>query len=153
MGGYNYKPSRISPTGSSLQLWNGYSSGSNTVDMQSFDVFDYPFSDSKDVYPFQIGSGNIAESIGLNLFDFTATARSSDLISEIVDPSKFGSRSFSYGLLNSTTNLFYNVTSSNLVVSISPVPEPATWAMMLVGFGMIGASTRYRRRSSKTTYA
>ncbi len=26
------------------------------------------------------------------------------------------------------------------------VPEPATWAMMMVGFGMIAAAARYRRR-------
>jgi hypothetical protein len=35
----------------------------------------------------------------------------------------------------------------------SAVPEPGTWAMMLVGFGMMGASMRYRRRSTKTVYA
>ena len=29
-----------------------------------------------------------------------------------------------------------------------PVPEPATWAMMLIGFGAIGWSIRYRRRVS-----
>jgi hypothetical protein len=28
------------------------------------------------------------------------------------------------------------------------VPEPATWAMMLVGFGMVGATSRYRRRKT-----
>lgn len=33
------------------------------------------------------------------------------------------------------------------------VPEPATWAMMLVGFGMIGGAVRYRRRSTKVVYA
>ena len=33
------------------------------------------------------------------------------------------------------------------------VPEPATWAMMLGGFGMIGATARYRRRSVSITYA
>jgi len=27
------------------------------------------------------------------------------------------------------------------------VPEPATWAMMLIGFGTIGAATRYRRNA------
>jgi hypothetical protein len=37
--------------------------------------------------------------------------------------------------------------------SISPVPEPATWAMMLVGFGMVGATARYRRRHTKLTFA
>ena len=33
------------------------------------------------------------------------------------------------------------------------VPEPATWAMMLVGFGMIGGTARYRRRSVKASLA
>jgi len=37
--------------------------------------------------------------------------------------------------------------------SISPVPEPATWALMLVGFGMVGATARYRRRQTKLTFA
>ena len=27
------------------------------------------------------------------------------------------------------------------------VPEPATWAMMLLGFGVVGGAVRYRRRS------
>ncbi|QQV78924.1 NF038122 family metalloprotease [Sphingomonas aliaeris] len=29
------------------------------------------------------------------------------------------------------------------------VPEPATWGMMILGFGMVGASSRYRRRSGE----
>lgn len=33
------------------------------------------------------------------------------------------------------------------------VPEPATWAMMMVGFGMIGAVARRRRAAVKVTYA
>jgi len=33
------------------------------------------------------------------------------------------------------------------------VPEPATWAMMLIGFGMIGASARYRRRNVRAVIA
>ena len=33
------------------------------------------------------------------------------------------------------------------------VPEPATWAMMLVGFGMVGGAVRYRRRATKVVYA
>jgi hypothetical protein len=32
-------------------------------------------------------------------------------------------------------------------ISISAVPEPATWAMMLFGFGAIGIATRRRRKS------
>lgn len=37
--------------------------------------------------------------------------------------------------------------------SVAAVPEPATWSMMLIGFGMIGTAVRYRRRSTKTVYA
>lgn len=40
-----------------------------------------------------------------------------------------------------------------VVLVTSPVPEPATWAMMLLGFGMIGATARYRHRHSKVIYA
>jgi hypothetical protein len=34
-------------------------------------------------------------------------------------------------------------------INISPVPEPATWAMMIVGFGMAGATLR-RGRVART---
>lgn len=33
------------------------------------------------------------------------------------------------------------------IVATSAVPEPAAWAMMIAGFGLIGGSLRYRRRS------
>ena len=33
------------------------------------------------------------------------------------------------------------------------VPEPATWAMMLIGFGMVGAATRYRRVDRRVHYS
>lgn len=50
-----------------------------------------------------------------------------------------------------------NTSIDNLVaVTADPtpaVPEPATWAMMMVGFGMIVASARYRRRGTKVAYA
>ncbi|WP_233150815.1 PEPxxWA-CTERM sorting domain-containing protein [Sphingomonas mollis] len=32
------------------------------------------------------------------------------------------------------------------------VPEPATWAMMLVGFAMVGGTVRYRRRGVRLAY-
>ena len=35
----------------------------------------------------------------------------------------------------------------------SAAPEPATWGMMLVGFGTMGASMRYRRRPNKAVCA
>jgi hypothetical protein len=46
-------------------------------------------------------------------------------------------RNFIDGYLNGT------------VATLAPVPEPATWAMMLTGFGIIGFAMR-RRKSAKT---
>ena len=37
--------------------------------------------------------------------------------------------------------------------TVTAVPEASTWAMMLVGFGMVAGAARYRRRSTKTVYA
>ncbi|WP_375421664.1 PEPxxWA-CTERM sorting domain-containing protein [uncultured Sphingomonas sp.] len=42
---------------------------------------------------------------------------------------------------------------SGFRVTPGVVPEPATWVMMLVGFGMMGASMRHRRRPTATAYA
>ncbi|GGB17735.1 hypothetical protein GCM10011380_04080 [Sphingomonas metalli] len=33
------------------------------------------------------------------------------------------------------------------------VPEPATWGMMLLGFGMVAGAARYRRAKTNVTYA
>ena len=33
------------------------------------------------------------------------------------------------------------------------VPEPATWAMMIGGFGAIGGTMRYRRRKTTVAFA
>ena len=37
--------------------------------------------------------------------------------------------------------------------TVTAVPEPATWGMMLIGFGMVAGAARYRRRSTKIVYA
>ena len=42
--------------------------------------------------------------------------------------------------------------SKSFVPKVSAVPEPATWAMMIVGFGLVGGVMR-RRRSVRVTYA
>jgi hypothetical protein len=36
---------------------------------------------------------------------------------------------------------------------IAAVPEPATWAMMFVGFGLMGATMRYRRKNTAVSFA
>lgn len=38
--------------------------------------------------------------------------------------------------------------SDNHTIGISAVPEPATWAMLILGFGMVGLTARRRRTAS-----
>lgn len=38
--------------------------------------------------------------------------------------------------------------SAQIPVGTPPVPEPATWAMMIVGFGLVGAGLRMRRKQA-----
>ncbi len=37
--------------------------------------------------------------------------------------------------------------------AVSAVPEPAAWALMIVGFGIVGGALRYRRRSTSVAFA
>jgi hypothetical protein len=39
------------------------------------------------------------------------------------------------------------------IAAVAPVPEPATWAMMLVGFGAIGFAMRRRKVKTTVSYA
>lgn len=39
----------------------------------------------------------------------------------------------------------------NIVATVAAVPEPATWAMMLIGFGAVGAAMRSQRRRVRTS--
>ena len=64
---------------------------------------------------------------------------------------------FSFG----TAYKYYDFTASPIADSdgntdqelsaVAAVPEPATWAMMLVGFGGLGAAVRARRKSATAT--
>ena len=38
-------------------------------------------------------------------------------------------------------------------LSLASVPEPATWAMMIMGFGLIGGAYRTRRTQGKVSFA
>ena len=50
-----------------------------------------------------------------------------------------------YGVNNAGN--FYN-DSTGLALTFATVPEPATWAMMLTGFGLLGGAMRFARRPS-----
>lgn len=47
----------------------------------------------------------------------------------------------------------YAIIARQLAASAAAVPEPATWTTLLLGFGMIGGSLRYRRRRTAVAFA
>ncbi|MEK7511169.1 MAG: PEPxxWA-CTERM sorting domain-containing protein [Patescibacteria group bacterium] len=56
-----------------------------------------------------------------------------------------GSLTFYDGLGNSAFDFVGRVTQASSVVQGGAVPEPATWALMILGFGSAGAMLRRRR--------
>jgi hypothetical protein len=138
---------------STIQIWNNQ--GNGPVDSQSFSFFNFDVSSSK--IPFSIGSGLLTQSVDLNTFDFTATARQNDLITDLKPLSAFNTKTFSMGLLNYDTNLFVHVEGSvaqaELVNSAinSSVPEPSIWMTMILGFGIVGAGLRSGPRARRMT--
>lgn len=60
---------------------------------------------------------------------------------------------FNFTATGNTANLTFSATLNDAYgpaldnVSISAVPEPATWAMMIMGFGVIGMMARSTRRA------
>lgn len=56
------------------------------------------------------------------------------------------STTISFGA-DGSSNGFYGTALDNVWIGLA-VPEPATWAMLIAGFGMVGAAARRRPRSS-----
>lgn len=98
------------------------------------------------------GTGSV---FGLVAGTFTTTvdvARGFQSGGAVAASSTFANHSFaSLGLTQGT----YNFTAPNDTITVqiggavAAVPEPASWAMMIVGFGLIGGAMR--RRKDKTT--
>ncbi len=71
------------------------------------------------------------------------------------DSISFNYEEFTTGASGSTTSFFapgsfasfgtYTSLDGNTTLTISQVPEAATWLMLIIGFGLIGAKMRRRR--------
>jgi hypothetical protein len=157
-----------SPAAASTLLFN-YTSIMNPASSNfSFKTSDRPVVAQSDEYRFmydisgfQFGNQTLdvrltfyveeADNMGTGGLDVTATD------SEAVFGSLFGTQLFQGTTAKPTlitgtfnvTNGFYPETIGTLVVSDigGAVPEPATWAMMIGGMGMVGGAMRRRTRT------
>lgn len=65
---------------------------------------------------------------------------------------RFGASNFGDTLLNSGL-AFAGITVAGEPVDPGAVPEPATWAMLILGFGAVGAAMRRRRHTARVSFA
>lgn len=79
---------------------------------------------------------------------FIIPATFSDYSSD-VGPSSGLYQFLRYGSDLPSEDVYATLNPNHLSISVSAVPEPATWVMMLAGFGMIGSAAR-RRSKVKT---
>jgi len=101
---------------------------------------------------YSLGGGVFTE-IGTVLFQSPGTSNTSYLIDSgglVFD----AIRIMSVGdALGDGTGEAFNQIKQNSITMVSNVPEPATWAMMLLGFGAVGFQVRRRRSSLAVKYA
>ncbi|QTD57801.1 PEP-CTERM sorting domain-containing protein [Parasphingorhabdus cellanae] len=143
IGGYTTEFTPRFNFNSSLQLWDDRVVV-DTTDAQSFRFFNFDFVPI-DTNSFEVGTGQISESLGFSAFDFTAMARDNDLISQLAPLSAFGAQTLSYGLLNADTELFVGLNATVESSVLTAVPEPASWLMLILGFGIMGVFLRRSR--------
>ena len=131
------------PTGGVLN--NNYVGTTTTVMWISGGTFDFTSVDLGDVY-----NNSFSDQGGDVLFTFTTGSGSTTQTVTIDGLAGFqtftfnqtGLLSFSY-LPQSTYGPW--VQADNFVLDGAVVPEPASWAMLIAGFGLTGAAMRRRR--------
>ena len=96
---------------------------------------------------FQLGSYlNVLRNIQINLFDLNYNSiLSTALLVELGSGANFTGYSTNTGFILQIGPDGYNGGITNLTFSIDPVPEPSIWAMLITGFGLVGATLRRRR--------
>lgn len=114
------------------------------VDGQSYDV---SFLDES--RPANNGGTAYSVTYGSQVFNFGVPASTSSFSTEtfsFIADTQDSTLTFAAPTADGT---FDRATAIDTVsVSLTPVPEPAAWALMLVGFGGLGATLRTRRRSA-----
>ena len=122
------RPSTSAPFGGTTQLY-------------SIDV-------SADVLTRQANSAgtlNTVGPLGANLFSRTSF--------DILDSDAFVQNGRDFYTINLNTGALTRVGTLDRTlfgIAVAAVPEPASWAMMLVGFGVVGGTMRRRRPATAT---
>ena len=109
---------------------------------------------------FGLGTGFGDSELATGFFSLTDSLKLASLFGALGD----GSLAFTLDDVDPTDNFYdftqgvdgglINVGTGPVIQPpVGAVPEPATWAMMIGGFGMAGGSLRYRRRKTSVSFA
>lgn len=88
-------------------------------------------------------NATFATRTGPNLFTPGVYFNSFDLSAAADELSGGSNGSFSIGGNGLGSNYYFN--TSTVSMQVAAVPEPASWAMLIAGFGLVGAAARRRR--------
>lgn len=111
--------------------------------------------------PILIGSDTFAAGSLVNLLNFTSSSGApgtvgTDPFGIFLGPNQISGSSvteFYFGYDDQITNIDDNHDDFIIKAVITPaVPEPGTWAMMLIGFGAVGGAMRSARRRRMGDY-
>lgn len=147
LGAYAYATPLDQTDFSSLQLWNNYFVAAHLPNVDAFSMSIFG-STRGAMLPVDLGAGPINLSISLYNFDFTGTARTNDLVSQITPLDLFASKVVYFGFINADTYLQTAYTTTNIRALLTPlnaVPEPSTWLLLLSGFAVVGGALRAPR--------
>ena len=152
---------RLQQGAGQAELTGAVISGNDRYDLQSGDIF--LSSDGTDRLGMEwlelaiVGATGGTIEFTLSAFDAMGNAEADAFFSYMLDPN--GENFFAFQALNGETftNLSYNIVGGTADAirqvriasaegGVPAVPEPATWAMMLMGFGAAGYAMRRRRR-------
>ena len=128
---------------------NGFGITSLTVGSDTYAIGPQAFSATGTLLGTQIFTGSFTNTIGFTASDFDPEA-----------PPVFWPDGFDVHILSadadeftgigpfigSIDKIYFTVANSALFEISSAVPEPATWAMMIIGFGAVGSMARASRR-------
>lgn len=138
IGGYTYAPVFTFPHEVGLQVWNDRVVAGAT-DSQSFSFQ----SRGANPLPFPTSDGYVLEQLWLFAFDYTTSARQTDLLPELAEYSSFGSTFFQWSQYDQ--ELQQNIlVSGRYMATIVAVPEQGT--APLVALAALGLVFVRRRR-------
>lgn len=128
--------SLMGSAGEPLGQWVGYLNSNNSVSFASLSVFNF---DSIFLY------SKASSDVSITSFDSNGQRLASTTLS--LGAQSGSSYSFSeFSGVNKITISGSNLAFDNITLSaVSPVPEPATYAMLLAGLGLVGLMVRRRQ--------